>query len=66
MRDALKEAIEVLLNLPEDKQEGAARAIIGLALEEAESGNYALDIGFKPPDILTDRPALTHREVRHG
>jgi hypothetical protein len=37
MRDALKEAIEALLNLPEDRQERAARAIIDFALDEAET-----------------------------
>jgi len=36
MRDALKEAIETLLNLAEDTQDRAARAIINFAREEAE------------------------------
>jgi hypothetical protein len=37
MRDVLEEAFEVLRNLPEDKQESAARAIIGFALDAAEA-----------------------------
>jgi hypothetical protein len=36
MRDSLKEAIETLLNLPEDKQESAARAIFSVAREDEE------------------------------
>ena len=36
MRDPLKEAIEALLNLPRDRQERAARAIIHLAREIEE------------------------------
>jgi hypothetical protein len=36
MRDSLKEAIEALLNLPSDRQERAARAIIHLAREIEE------------------------------
>jgi hypothetical protein len=33
MQDVLQDAIVALLNLPEDKQERAARAILGLADE---------------------------------
>ena len=29
-------------------------------------GKYALDIGGRLSDLVSDRPALAHREVRHG
>jgi hypothetical protein len=35
MKDVLQDAILALLNLPEDKQESAARAILNLVFEEA-------------------------------
>lgn len=37
MSDALKEAIEVLQNLPEDEQETAARAIIAFARRDDDT-----------------------------
>lgn len=36
MEGVLEEAIEALRNLPEDRQERVARAIIGFALHDAE------------------------------
>lgn len=36
MEGALEETIEALRNLPEDRQERVARAIINYALDEAE------------------------------
>jgi hypothetical protein len=38
MQDVLQDAIVALLNLPEDKQESAARAILDFACDETGQG----------------------------